>query len=438
VHRFSFLLLVLVAVTLSAPLLSPAAAQQPEVLVVRLEGTITTMSVELVNEALAYAEARNQPVVLTLDTPGGNLDATQKIIAAIERAEVPIIGYVYPPGATAWSAGTYILLSTHIAAMAPHTIIGSAQPVAFSPFGGSQPINDTKVLNALEAYMAERARAHGRNETAARLFVTENLNLGAEEAMEMGVVEVVAPALEDLLAEIDGFSVETVKGEYVLRSRGAELVRWTPSPGLLVFKILSEPMLAFIFFTVGMYALIFGLTSPGAGGEVIGAVLLVLGLIGLGITGINVGALILMVLGAALLLAELFTPGFGIVGGSGFACMLLGAVLLFPSQWSVSPEWLNLLYAALISAPLAIGVFFIFAAYKVLKARRMKPAMGIIVGEEGEALEEVTPEKVGFIRYKGEYWKAKSAVPIKPGEKVEIIGKEGPLLVVKPKKTREG
>ncbi|MEM3614542.1 MAG: ATP-dependent Clp protease proteolytic subunit, partial [Nitrososphaerales archaeon] len=181
-------------------LLSAAySAKADHIIAVKVDGTITAMSSEVIDEALREAEALNTPLIILIDTPGGNLDATIKIIDRIERSTVPVIGYVYPKGARAWSAGTYILLSTHIASMAPHTILGSAQPVAYNPLGGTQPINDTKTINALTTFLVEKARMHGRNETTAARFIKENLNLSAEEAKKMGVIEYVADSVEELL-----------------------------------------------------------------------------------------------------------------------------------------------------------------------------------------------------------------------------------------------
>jgi len=396
------------------------------------------MSVELLKEALVYAEKNNSPLILLLNTPGGSLDATFEIIKLIESSKIPVVGYVYPSGATAWSAGTYILFSTHVAAMAPHTIIGSCQPIALS-FGGGQPINDTKTINALTAFLVEKAKMHNRNETVARLCVQKNLNLDAEEAKKWGVVEVVADSLNDLKVKIDGLTVLTASGNFTIKSKEADIVDWSPSIRIRVLKTLSEPMIALFMLMIGLYLLIFGLTSPGVGGEVVGGILLLLGLIGLGmIKDVNFGALLLIAVGAILLLYEIFTPGFGIVGGSGLICTLIGSLLLFPREWAISYEWITTLYLASIIIPLVFGGFFIFAAYKVIKARRKPPFFKRMVeGEEAVAVEEITPEKPGFIMYKGEYWKAKSETPIKQKEDVVIIGKEGPILIVKPKKKEE-
>jgi membrane-bound serine protease (ClpP class) len=413
-----------------------AESSAEHIIALKLDGTITSMSSEAVGEALKEAEALNTPLLLLLDTPGGNLDSTMKIIELIERAAVPVIGYVYPQGAKAWSAGTYILLSTHIAAMAPHTIIGSAQPVAYNPLGGTQPINDTKTINALTTFLVERARMHGRNETAAARFIKENLNLSAEEAKKMKVVEFVAGSIEDLLKMLDGVEVQTSAGPYRIKTAGLTVVFWEPPPKLQILKVLSEPLISYILFIFGLYALIFGLTSPGYGTEVIGAICLILGLIGLGLTGAFIGGLILIALGAILLLAELLTPGFGLLGGAGFACIIIGGLLLFPSlpsgPWLISTELLNSILLTTIIVPLTIGAFFIFAAYKVIQARRRPPAVKGIVGEVCIAVEDIPKGKVGLVRYGAEYWQATSDQDVTKGQKVRVIQKDGPILKVKP------
>ena len=202
-------------VFLFAVLLIPAANAQ--VMVVELKDTITSASEGIVIEALESARLANaQALIITLNTPGGGLDETKRILEDIDASPIPVIGYVYPKGATAWSAGTLILLGTDIAAMAPNTIIGSAQPVEVTS-EGLKPITEDKIVNAVVALAEEKARQHGRNVTAAGYFVTKNLNLDAEQAKNMSVIEVVSPGIDDLLTKVDGMRV---KGR-VLKTSGA-------------------------------------------------------------------------------------------------------------------------------------------------------------------------------------------------------------------------
>lgn len=426
------LLILLILLTPAWGISSTIAQAGDRVLTVKLEGTISSMSYELVREALTFAEREGlMAVVLLIDTHGGLLDATMGIIEVVERSGIPVIGYVYPPGGKAWSAGTYILMATHIAAMAPNTLIGSAQPVSFEPLGGgSRPIEDPKTLNALEGYMMERARAHGRNETAAGRFVRENLNLNDEDAVKMGVIEVRARNLEELLEKVDGRVVEAGGREITLRTSKADVIEWRPSLRVRLLGYISEPILAYLLFIIGFWTLIFGLSTPGLGAEIVGGLLLLLGLIGLGLMGANLGAILLMLIGFALLLAEFLTPGFSILGGGGIICVLLGSLLLFPGEWAVGAEWLNTLYTVMIVVPLSLGAFFIFVAYKVVSARRRRPFEMGIIGETAQALGEIKGE--GFVRLRGEIWRARSREEISDGERVKVIGKEGPILIVEP------
>ncbi|HPJ30014.1 MAG TPA: nodulation protein NfeD, partial [Methanothrix sp.] len=277
--------------------LAGLAFGQASVMVVALDDAITPASDDIVAEAILEAEGRGcQALVITLDTPGGGLAETKEITSMIERTSLPVIGYVYPSGATAWSAGTIILLSSDIAAMVPGTIIGSAQPVQIGPTG-TEPVNDTKVINAVVALAEEKARSKGRNTTAAREFVLSNLNLNAEDALSYGVIEVVSPSLESLMEEVDGMEAKN----RTLATSGAEIVRFEPALRLRVLAVLSDPLLAGLLLIVGLYALIFGLSNPGLGAELVGVMTLALGLIGLGFS-VNLGALFLIILGLVLLL----------------------------------------------------------------------------------------------------------------------------------------
>jgi len=399
-------------------------------MVVALDDAITPASDDIVLEAIVQAEAKGcEALVITLDTPGGGLAETKEITGQIERTSVPVIGYVYPSGATAWSAGTVILLSCDIAAMVPGTIIGSAQPVQIGPTG-TEPVNDSKVINAVVALAEEKARTHGRNTTAAREFVISNLNLNAEDALEFGVIEFVSPNLESLMEDVDGMEAKN----RTLATSGAEIVRFEPSFRLQVLAVLSDPLLAGLLLIVGLYALIFGLSNPGLGAELVGVITLALGLIGLGFS-VNLGALFLIVLGLVLLLVELNSPGFGLLGAAGLACMIVGSVLLVPigsADWYTPAAYKRDAFIALIVPTIVIGGFFVFALYKVAEARRRPTYYQKMEQEVAEALDRIDPK--GHVMYNGEYWVAVSEEPIEPGELVEVVGKERTILKVRRKK----
>lgn len=402
----------------------------PRVLLVRLEETITPASYEAVKEAISYSsQAGAGAIVLQLNTPGGLVDSMMGIMDAIAASNTPFIGYVYPEGAKAWSAGTYILLATHLAAMAPHTVIGSAQPVTST----GAPVNDTKVINALAKLAMERARMHGRNETAAELFVRRNLNLGAEEAHRQGVVEILAKSLPELLEAADGRVVKTALGEVKLKTRGASVLEFSPSLKVKVLRVVSEPMVGYMLFTFGFMAIFFGLMAAMYPMLITGAILMILGLIGLGMAQVDLGAILLFSLGFVLLLVEALTPGFGLFGTSGIICILLGSFLflsLSPEKWVVSQEWILSFLMAIVATAGVFLAFVAFVAFKVLRARRRPPVHGEGVGEIAEAMDDVQAGGEGFVMWRGEVWKARFQDAAKRGDKVVIIRKEGPLFLV--------
>ncbi|MCS7136493.1 MAG: nodulation protein NfeD [Nitrososphaerota archaeon] len=432
--RAIFVLLTLPLFALFLFQLGSASPEQPKVLTVRIEGTITTATSNLVKEALEYAIVnRYDTLLITMDTTGGLLSATFEIVDAIERSKIPVIVYVYPSGSRGWSAGTFILLASHVAAMAPYSLIGSCQPISYSPFGDPEPIRDEKTINALTAYIAERARMHGRNETAAKLFVTHNLNLNEELALRYGVIDVVASEIDELLTKINGKSVEVLGQNFTLNTKGAVVHHYEPSLRVMFLNIINDPIIASLAFLVGLYALIFGISAPGHLAEIIGAFLLILGLIGLGFN-INIAALLFLIIGAILMIAEAYTPGFGILGGSGFLFIIVGSLLLIPFgsiQWLASEDFYRIFFGIIISSALVIGGFTLFMVYKVVKARRRKPLIKDIINEIVYVVDELGPDKYGFVKYSGEYWTAKSQETIKPGSKAVVIGKEGHVLVVK-------
>lgn len=405
------------------------SAESP-VLAVKIEGAITPASDDIVLAALDEAKAGGyQALILTLDTPGGGLAETTDIIGQMERTELPVIAYVYPEGATAWSAGTLILMGSDIAAMAPHTIIGSAQPVSLSPTGGTEPINDTKTINAIVALIEEKARVHGRNTTAAREFVVSNLNLNASDALNYSVIEYVSSSPEDLLIQINGSKAKNV----TLATAGSEVKYFEPPLSLQFLALLSDPMIAGLLLLVGIYALIFGFSSPGIGAEAFGVVALSLGLIGMGFN-LNFGAIFLILLGTGLILAELHSHSFGVLAVAGLICIVVGSILLVPTsypQWYLPGEYQRSLAAAFILPSLILGAFLAFAVYKIARIRFAPPVIGQIAGEEAEALERLDPR--GYVLFHGEYWMAEAEEPVEKGETVMIVAKEGTKLRVRRK-----
>lgn len=426
-HSLFFLFL---CMTLTAVFALPAgAAAEDRVLVLEITGAITPASDNLIADAIGKAEKGNfEALIITLDTPGGGLDETQIIIKAIENTTVPVIGFV-PESGKAWSAGTLILMGTDVAAMAPFTVIGSAQPVQMSA-EGTKPVEDEKIINALVKFSTETARKHGRNETFAEEVITKNRNLNDEEALEEGVIEYRASTIRDLLAQADG---EIIKGKK-LNTLNAEVETYEPPLSLAFLTLISNPILSSLLLTIGLYGLIFGISSPGAGAETFGIISIVLGLIGTGFD-INIAAFFLIIVGIGLLILEIKTPGFGIFGLAGLISLVIGSLFLVPlgSENIYTPEFRRLLTLTIVSPTIIFGIFLVYAVYKVSEIRKKKPVIGDIVGDTARTIDSISPEKKGFVRYKGEYWKARSEEEIGADQEVEIVGKEREVLVVKRK-----
>ena len=422
---YIFLALLILLFSLVSP---SASASRGDILSVDLQGPITPASDDIVSSALQEAERdASSAVMLLLDTPGGGLTETYEILKLMEESKVPVIGYVYPSGAAAWSAGTLILIGSDVAAMAPHCIIGSAQPVQLSPLGQVEPVNDSKTTNAIVALIREKARSQGRNETAAGEFVLSNLNLNAQQAKEYGVIEYVAGSPEELLGQINGSRAKNL----TLNTSQARIEDFEMPLNLRLLRALSDPTLAGILMLVGLYALIFGLSSPGLGSEALGVVALAMGLIGLGFN-VNVGAIFLILLGLGLILAELHSHSFGILALAGLACVMVGSILFVPTsfpEWYVPGGYQRSMAAAIILPSLILAAFVAFAMYKVAKARFAPLASGRLVGETAEALDRLDRE--GYVLFQGEYWRAEAEEPVEKGERVVILAKEGERLKVR-------
>ncbi len=424
---YLILLLFLISIIFS---ISPASASSGQkVLVLEISESITPVADDIVADALSTAvEGDFSLLLITLNTPGGGLDETLKIIEQIEQTDVPVIGYVYPEGAKSWSAGTLILISTDIAAMAPHTIIGSAQPVEMSA-GGIEPVEDSKIVNALVALAREKARMHSRNETLAERFITENLNLNAESALDAGVIEFISPTIEDLLVQVDG---EIVKGKE-LETEDAQIEYYKPSMRLAFMNLISNPVISSILLMLGIYGVVLGISNPGVGAEIFGVIAITLGLIGTGFD-VNTAAIFLVLVGVGLLALEFQAPGFGVFGIAGMICIIVGSIFLVPLSYPrfyTPADFQKTVIAAIVAPTLVIGIILMFAIYKVIEVRHRKPVIGEMIGDVAETIDQITPEVPGFVMYKGEYWKARADELIEKEEKVEIVGKNGPMLVVK-------
>ena len=417
-----------------------------KIYVIDIDDTITSATVEMIKEAV---NEKPDVIILRLNTPGGDLGSTLEIIQIIDNSEIPFVGYVGPKGAYAWSAGTFILLSTHIAAMSPNSIIGSCQPVYI---GANEYtlINESKILNAVIAIMKERMKMYDRNFSLTEKFIVENLNLNADEAKKFNAIELIADNEHDLVEKIDGMNVRVASGEKTIITKNAEILHYEPSIKTKFMSVLSNPLIASLLLMLGIYALIFGFSSPGMGAEILGVLCISLGLIGLGFD-VNLAGIALLILGIALIIYEMSSHSFGIVGGAGVIALVTGIIFIGPlssPNFYVSREFFNTLLYSIIFPSIIFAVFLIFAATKIFKSWKKKPVIGeSIIGETAESTEDFE-NKTGFVMYKGELWKAKilsdegegegegkgegesENKKILKGNKVKIKGMDGYILIV--------
>jgi membrane-bound serine protease (ClpP class) len=402
---------------------------------VNVNDIISSATAEHVASAVEVASRNSDSeryvaIVLALDTPGGAVDATLDIIASIQESNVPVIGYVYPQGRSAWSAGTMILLGTDYAVMAPFTTIGSAQPIR-----GDAPVNDTKIINALTEKMVSLAELHSRNVTQATRFITHNDNLTPEKALGTNIIEAIAADPEAMLQQAHNVTVATLKGPKVLQTLGADIIVHEPSLRVSLVNILANPVLSTTLLTIGFFALIYGLTSPGFGGEIAGAAMIILALVGQGFD-VNWAAVALLAIGVGLVTYELYSPGFGALGIGGIVVLVIGSTLMITQP--VKPMLIDEEHVgnlAVLSSVIVMPFagFFGFITYKAWKAKVAKPVQFAYQNEVGTALDAISENQPGFVLVGGEYWRARTRGHlVSKGDKIRIVGKEAEVLIVEP------
>jgi len=408
------------------------------VLTVEIEGTINQSTVEVVKEAISQAEIENsEAIILLLNTPGGGLQETFDIASLINKSDIPFVGFVYPQGSYAWSAGTFILMSTHIAAMADNTVIGSCQPVEVTPTG-SRLINDSKTINALSKWIETRTEMYNRNSSTAKKFITQNLNLDEQESLDLKVIEYNSADIDNLLNKIHNDTVKTNKGNITLNTKNSREIRYSKSIKVLFMEFFSNPILVSLLFMLGIFALIFGISSPGFGAEVFGVIAILLSLVGSGFS-ISILSIIFIVIGVILFIIEIYvTPGFGVIGIGGIISLLIGSIFLIPSypnrEWLITMDWIQDALIVVIAIVVIIAIFFLFLLYKILQVIKRKKATNVFVGEKAVTTDKITPENPGYVKFKGEYWKASSDEIIEKNTKVIILDREDSTLKVKSKK----
>ncbi|MBI3952971.1 MAG: nodulation protein NfeD [Chloroflexi bacterium] len=400
--------------------------------VLTAKGTVNPVLANYIERGIAGAERRGaQAVVIQLDTPGGLDTSMREIVQRMLSARLPVIVFVAPAGARAASAGAFIAMGSHVAAMAPGTAIGAAHPVALGQQGEAQQLPRTmeeKVENDAVAYITELARAKGRNVEWAEKAVRQSISSGAEEAKGQRVVELVARDLGDLLAQLDGRTVPLLAGSASLATRDARVVHVGMSFFERFLFAIADPNIAFILFGLALTGLAVELLNPGAiFPGVVGGIALVLALFSLGTLPVNYAGLALMGVAFALFVAEFFVASHGLLGIGGVVSLALGGIVLFSSS---SPLFIvdRRLLGGVVGG---VAILLLVVVRKVIEARRLGVAIGQegMVGMRAVARTALAPE--GFVFLEGERWTAQSeSGPIQPGEEVVVTRVEGLRLFV--------
>lgn len=445
---FSRLSFVLLLVLLLGPGPGLAASQPPQagpgaVWLLRLDGAIGPASSDYLVRGLEQAAAAQAAaVVLQIDTPGGLDLSMRRMISAILAAPLPVIGYVSPSGARAASAGTYLLYSCHVAAMAPATNLGAATPVALgglpeldrqpededaAPAAPGGSAMERKIVNDAVAYIRSLAELRGRNADWAEQAVRQGSSLSAAEALQQQVIDLIAADLDQLLNALEGRALVIEGQPWRLALAGAPRIDHQPDWRTRFLGVITNPNVAYLLMLIGIYGLIFEFSNPGFGVPgVLGLISLLVALYAFQVLPVNYAGLGLMLLGIGLMVAEAFAPSFGILGIGGAIAFTVGSIMLMDTE----------LPAYRIAWPVivALGLSTLLVAFGVvamaLRARRRPQSIGVDAVRGQTLVVEQVFEGEARVRHEGELWPVHCAQPLTPGDRVRVDGGAGVHLNV--------
>jgi membrane-bound serine protease (ClpP class) len=406
----------------------PALAAARQVKVIRVESVISPSSADYIVSAIQEVEKHKMAaLVIELDTPGGLDTSMRVIIKEMLAAERPIVVYVAPSGARAASAGAFITLAAHIAAMAPGTNIGAAAPVAMG--GQMDKTMEKKVTNDAAAYIRTIAEKRGRPIDLAEEWVRKATAKTETEALKAKLIDIISPKLDDLLQAIDGRVVTTAAGKVKIETKNAVVERGELNLREKILKIITDPTIAYLLLLVGLAGLYFEFSTPGAIlPGVLGGIALILALYAFSQLPINYAGVLLIVLGIVMFIAEIKVVSHGVLTLGGLTSMVLGSMMLIDAP---APYMRISLWAILGSAG-ATALFFLFVVGAGVKALRTRTVTGIegLIGEVGVVRTRLAPRGQVFLR--GELWTAEGAGEVESGESVRVTGIDGLTLQVVP------
>ncbi len=393
------------------------------------------------------AEQGAAAVVIQLDTPGGLLSSTHTIVKSILNSPVPVIVYVSPAGGRAGSAGVFITLAGHVAAMHPNSHIGAAHPVDAGgkwPPSSDPPVGDDgkktdagdvmdvmseKILNDTVAAIRVLARSRDRNEDWAVRAVTESVSITADEALENNVVDVLAPSVTTLLEQADGRRVDVLGKTMTVSVANPQIVAYEFSARQQILSALAHPMLSYFLLMIGFYGIIFEVTHPGFGfSGIVGVICLILALLGMQAMSINFAGLGLIVIGMVMFVVEIFTPTFGVLFAGGLACLIFGTLMLYQTD---EPYLAQVIPYAIITA-VVVGALTGLLVWKTLRTLRKKSVgpLDKLIGQVGRVTLAIDPGKRGKVRVFGEIWDATANVRIEKDMEVRVESLEESLRLL--------
>jgi membrane-bound serine protease (ClpP class) len=389
-----------------------------EVMVIAVDGAINPVSAEFIGKSIRKAnEKSDESLVIQLDTPGGLDTSMRNIVKEIVGSQVPIIVYVSPSGSRAASAGVFITLAAHVAAMAPGTNIGAAHPVGL----GGGKIDKTmaeKVTNDASAYIKSLAESRGRNAQWAEEAVRKSVSVTESQALKLHIVDLVAPDLKSLLEHIDGWKVRTAYGDRILHTKNAAVIREEPGLRNRILGLISDPNIAYILMLLGFYGLFFELTNPGSlFPGVIGGICLILAFYAFQTLPVNYAGLLLIILAIILFILEVKIVSHGILTIGGIIAMVIGSLMLFQSNG----PFMKLSLAIVLPAVITTTLFFTTIISLAFKAHKRKPVTGHegLIGITGTADTDIESDG-GTVLLHGERWAAYSDEPVAKGERITV------------------
>jgi membrane-bound serine protease (ClpP class) len=408
-------------------------AQENAAVVLTIDTAIGPATQDYIHRGLETAQTEKaQVVILQLDTPGGLDMAMRGIVHDILTSPIPIITYVAPSGARAASAGTYILYASALAAMAPGTNVGAATPVSIGGFdlqSAKKSVEERKTENDAMAYLRSLAQLHDRNIPWTEKAVAESASLSANEALKLGVIDVIAADISSLLSAVNGRTVLVQGQKRIINTLNLKIYPIQPDWRTQFLAIITNPNIAYVLLLLGFYGLFFEFFNPGfVLPGVVGLIALLLALYAFQLLPVNYAGLALIISGIVFFIAEIYFPS-GILAVGGIAAFIFGSILLLQKGVAgFGIAWSLILLVSLITA-----IFFLFIASMALRAHRRPVVSGReeLLGSIG-VITQITAD-TAFMRLRGELWQVKSKSGLRLGDKVEVVGREGLILWVKPK-----